>query len=75
MATYCPQRSFLRVSSVVWWLNSTQCGGLNENGSQGAALLGGVVLLEEVCNGGWTFEVSDAQARPSVTISLCCLYI
>ena len=35
----------------------------------------GVALLEEVCHKGAGFNISDAQARPSVTLSSYCLLI
>lgn len=31
-----------------------------------------MVLLEEVCHWGWDFEVSKAQARPSVSLPGAC---
>lgn len=37
-------------------------------GSLGVALLGGVVVLEEVSHQRAGFEVSDAQARSSMTL-------
>ena len=47
--------------------------GLNENDlwrSIGSGTLGGVALLEEVCHWGAGFEVSEAQARPSIILFL-----
>ena len=41
-------------------------------GHQGVALLGDVTLLEEVCHWGMGFRVSNAQARPSVSLPPAC---
>lgn len=63
----------------------TQCGDLNENVHH--RLMGGgsirkcglvgvkVTLLTGVCHWGVGFEASEAQARPGVTLSSCCLLI
>ena len=34
--------------------------------------LGGMALLEEGCSLGVGFEVSEAQGRPSVSLSVAC---
>lgn len=39
-------------------------------GQQRVALVGGVVLWEEVCHWGVNFEVSNAQTRPCVSLFL-----
>lgn len=36
------------------------------------ALLGDMALLEDVCHWGVGFEVSDAQAKPRVTLPAAC---
>lgn len=49
------------------------CGGLKEKGPHrfiGVVLLGGVVLVEEVCVYVKGFEISDVQARSSVILFL-----
>jgi hypothetical protein len=59
------------------------CGDLSENGPQRSiesgtirrcGLVGvGVALLEEVCE--WALWFLDAQGRPSVCLSSCCMSV
>lgn len=60
--------------SFIW--NSVS-GGLNEKGPHrliGISIIGGMVLLEDVSL-GVGIKVLEAQARPSGSLSSCCLLI
>jgi hypothetical protein len=76
IATTWPLKSKALSSDSFWFSDICLCDGLNKNGPhlpivsvriRRSDLIGGSVSL------GVGFEVLEAQARPSVTLSSCCL--